>query len=131
MDSHGVKIDSCTPGLYDLLVCPKINTTGRHGSLLKFFYGFHWILSSLGVASRPKFSSQDAVQRLTIYAEKSDISCWPKLVYWLLNFSRLLQTRKNLIPVAIFMEKSILICHRQRKVLSLEVLDEEVTNLSN
>ncbi|XP_073058474.1 uncharacterized protein [Primulina eburnea] len=80
MDSHGVKIDSCTPGLYDLLVCPKINTTGRHGSLLKFFYGFHWILSSLGVASRPKFSSQDAVQRLTIYAEKSDISCWPKLV---------------------------------------------------
>ncbi|XP_073279410.1 uncharacterized protein [Primulina huaijiensis] len=37
MVSHGVKIDSCTPGLYDLLVCPKINTTGRHGSLLKFF----------------------------------------------------------------------------------------------
>ncbi|KZV29364.1 twinkleprotein, chloroplastic/mitochondrial-like [Dorcoceras hygrometricum] len=24
MDAHGVKIDSCTPGLYDLLVCPKV-----------------------------------------------------------------------------------------------------------
>ncbi|XP_075483377.1 uncharacterized protein LOC142523452 isoform X3 [Primulina tabacum] len=88
INSHRVIIDSCTPGLYDLLVCPKIMTRdytrltlrGGHGSLLKFFYGLHWILSSLGVASRPKFSSQDAVQRLTIYAEKSVISCWPKLV---------------------------------------------------
>ncbi|XP_075483376.1 uncharacterized protein LOC142523452 isoform X2 [Primulina tabacum] len=37
INSHRVIIDSCTPGLYDLLVCPKINTTGRAWEFTEVF----------------------------------------------------------------------------------------------
>ncbi|XP_073300040.1 primase homolog protein isoform X2 [Primulina huaijiensis] len=42
MDSREVKIDSCTPGLYDLLVCPKCNGGQSMQRSLSFHVGQNW-----------------------------------------------------------------------------------------
>lgn len=42
MDSRGVKIDSCTPGIYDLLVCPKCKGGQSLQRSLSFHVGQNW-----------------------------------------------------------------------------------------
>ncbi|XP_073156037.1 primase homolog protein isoform X2 [Henckelia pumila] len=42
MDTRGIKIDSCTPGLYDLLVCPKCQGGPSMQRSLSFHVGQTW-----------------------------------------------------------------------------------------